>query len=178
MKALIAYESMYGNTREVADAVAAGLSTRIDVTVASPEHISPAMMAGLDLLVVGGPTHMHGMTTEGSRQAAVETATKDPELDAEDDALGTGLREWLKALPMTRMYGAAFDTRIDKPILLTGSAAKGIDRRLRRRGCTPAIRAESFLVLESAGPLLEGELIRAEAWGVTLAERCGSGADA
>jgi hypothetical protein len=84
----------------------------------------------------------------------------------------TGVREWLGSLgPVPEgLPVAAFDTRIDKPRLLTGAASFGIAKLLRRRGCRIAAPAESFFVgtgSADAGPA-PGELERAEAWGAAL----------
>jgi flavodoxin len=62
MRAVVVYESMYGNTHLVADAIGAGLSTAFDVTVVPVSQASRAVMADAGLVVVGGPTHAHGMS--------------------------------------------------------------------------------------------------------------------
>ena len=62
MRAVVVYESMYGNTRRVADAIGAGLGTVFDVTVVPVSQASPVVLADADLVVVGGPTHAHGMS--------------------------------------------------------------------------------------------------------------------
>ena len=99
MRAVVVYESMYGNTHLVAEAIGAGLGTAIDVTVVPVSQAGQAVLAGADLVVVGGPTHVHGMSRESTRKAAVETADKpDSELKAEPGALGPGLREWFGSL--------------------------------------------------------------------------------
>ena len=66
---------------------------------------------------------------------------------------------------------AAFDTRFDKPAFLTGSAAKGIAKRLRQRGFELVAEPESFFVLGTEGPLKDGELERAAAWAVALGDQ-------
>ena len=68
MRALVVYESMYGNTHVVAMNIAAGLSARHDVTLVPVTRATPELVAGADLLVVGGPTHMHRMSTAASRR--------------------------------------------------------------------------------------------------------------
>ena len=68
MNAIVVYESIYGNTRAVAEAIAEGLG---GAPAVSPAEL-PADAAQADLLVVGGPTHIHGMATARSRRAAVE----------------------------------------------------------------------------------------------------------
>jgi Flavodoxin len=168
MDALVVYESMYGNTRAIAEAIAEGLggaelrSTR--------EGADPSA----DLLIVGGPTHMHGLATSGSRKMAAEAVKEDGhgalEPGATDDP---GLRQWLRDLPKVDGGRAAtFDTRLDRSAALTGSAARGIARRLRRRGYR-VVASESYLVQDAEGPLEDGELDRARAWGAELATSSG-----
>jgi hypothetical protein len=69
---------------------------------------------------------------------------------------------------------APFDTRIDKPAFLTGSAAKGIARRLKDHGYRLIVRPES-LFISINNTLLEGEANHAVTWGVALAERATAG---
>jgi hypothetical protein len=86
-----------------------------------------------------------------------------------------GLRRWLHDLrPTDGGRAATFDTRLDKSPLLTGTAARGIARRLHRRGYD-VIGDESFLVEDAEGPLEEGELDRARAWGEQLARKLSDG---
>jgi len=164
-RAVVVYESMYGNTRAVAEAIAAGLGA-----VAVPVHeASPAALAGAGLIVVGGPTHMHGMASSKSRELAL-SAARDDGIEPDPSAQhGPTLRAWLADLPSDDRRAAAFDTRLDKPPLITGVAARAIARRLRRRGFDVARDHASFVVEDSEGPLAEGELERAREWGAELA---------
>ena len=172
MKALVIYESIYGNTHAVADAVAEGLGPEADVEV-RPVHHAGSVPADLDVLVVGGPTHMHGLTTGMSRGMAVNAAKEDAARLEPGATEAPGLRQWLRDLEVPRdTCAASFDTRGDARAALTGSAARGIARRLRRRGCD-VIASQSFLVADSEGPLEDGELDRARAWGATLASTNG-----
>jgi hypothetical protein len=179
VKVVVVYESLYGNTREIAEAVARGLRDRAEVTLVSVAQVESAQLEDADLLVVGGPTHVHGMTSSRSRKGALDDARK---RDLPAPALEeTGLREWLEQIDTaTRRAGAVFDTRIGKPKLLTGSAARGIADRLRGHGYE-VVGEESFIVEGTAGPLREGELERASEWGRGLAaaraaERAAGGA--
>jgi len=168
MRALVVYESIYGNTRAVAEAVAEGLAPLGEVQL-RPVH--EADDAGFDLLVAGGPTHMHGMTSSFSRRAAVKAGEDDGvsvEPNAGDEQ---GLRQWLAKRTGNGRLAAAFDTRIDRSPMLTGMAARSIARRLHRTGFTALADPESFFVEDSEGPLAEGELERARAWGASLAEK-------
>ncbi len=166
MRTLVVFESIYGNTRAIAEAVAEGVGGADVASVPS----APADLADVDLLVVGGPTHMHGLATNRSRQMAAEGAHEDRGTHVEPDAAeGPGLRTWLADLPDRKAGRAAtFDTRLDKAPWVTGIASRGIAKRLGRHGYE-IVASESFLVADSEGPLEEGELERARAWGAELA---------
>src|SRR5437899_237935 len=113
MRALVVYESMYGNTRAVATAIAEGLRAFYQVDVAPVGAAAPDLVVGADLLVVGGPTHMHGLSRASSRRIAVEAARKPGGPDLDPDAQGQGVREWLDALAnVERSTAASFDTRL------------------------------------------------------------------
>ncbi len=170
MRALIVYESIYGNTHVVADHIAEGLRTHFDVDVVPVEQATLERVAAADLLVVGGPTHIHGMSTARSRQAGRDAAHKPGhEMDLDPDAEGEGLREWFHTLPATApRAAAAFDTRIDAAAVFTGRASRGIGRRLAELGFHLAADPESFLV-DKESHLLAGESDRAEGWAVSLA---------
>lgn len=173
MKALVAYESMYGNTAAIGEAIAASLRARgIDVDAGPISRVDPAQAANADLVVVGGPTHAHGMTRASSRKQAVE----DESNTFAEPTAEPGLREWTDALPPgAGRLAAAFDTRIDKPVILTGSAAKGIARRLGRRGYRLVVGPECFLVT-MRNHLVDGEIDHAATWAVALAEAAAAGA--
>jgi hypothetical protein len=175
MKAVVVYESMYGNTHLVADAIGAGLRERAaanDAIVVVPVGAAtPQVLAGADLVVVGGPTHAHGMSRVTTRKAAVAAAEK-PEspLEVDPDAEGPGLREWfdsLDGLGALPTQAAAFDTRMDAPPLLTGRASQGIARRLRNAGCHLVAVPESFLVTKG-DHLADHEEQHARGWGADL----------
>lgn len=166
MRALVVYESMFGNTRAVAEAVAQGLSGRMEVDLA--EVASAPDDVAVDLVVAGGPTHAFSMSRPATRRSALEQSAS-----GEVVSRGRGLREWLAAAG-PRLRGApvaAFDTRITTT-RLSGSAAKAAQRRLRRSGARIVAPAESFSVGGTTGPLGEGELERAKRWGADLAQRC------
>ena len=129
------------------------------------------MPGDVDLLVVGGPTHMHGLTTAMSRKMAASAGKEDAAHVEPGASEQPGLREWLRDLEARGIKAAAFDTRGDARAALTGSAARGIARRLRRRGCE-VIDSQSFLVADAEDPLEDGELDRAREWGASLA--CGA----
>lgn len=162
MKALIVYESMFGNTGKVAEAVAEGLRGHLEVELVEAAHAPAPLLDLVDLLVVGGPTHAFSMTRGSTREDAVRQGAA---------GHGDGIREWIDRLhrgPHSEMV-ATFDTRVGKVKHLPGSAAKAAAKALRRLGYGSAAKPESFFVADTAGPLLDGELDRARAWGEQLA---------
>lgn len=164
MRALVVYESMFGNTETIARAVAAGVGERYDVTVAEVGSAPRSVPEGTDLLVVGGPTHAFGLSRPGTRADAAEQLG-----ERRPVSRGSGLREWLAEVPPAAgLPAATFDTHIDKRF--PGSAAKAARRRLTRRGYD-VVAAESFHVSGTPGPLVDGEEARARAWGARLASR-------
>jgi hypothetical protein len=168
VRAVVVYESMYGNTRLVAGAIGRGLGAAIEVEVVPVHRATPSLLDGAALLVVGGPTHAHSMSRTATRRAAVDAAgSPGSDLTLDVDAEGTGLRDWLAELGQLDMSAAAFDTRVDLPVALTGRAAKRIRRELRHRGFD-VVASESFLV-DKANHLLADEESRALAWGEQLA---------
>lgn len=173
MRALVVYESLFGNTAEIGEAIAASLRTHgFEVEAGPISTISAPAVGETDLLVVGAPTHAHGMSRTGTRQAAVQ----DKRNTFPGSATMPGIRDWLSDLPSgSGRLVAAFDTRFDKPRFLTGSAAKGIARRLEQRGYHLVARPESFFVT-GEHRLEGGEAEHASAWGTDLAERASASA--
>lgn len=169
MRALVVFESMFGNTEVIARAIAEGLAVHATVEVVEVSAAPTTIPAGVDLFVVGGPTHAHGLSKPESRADSARRA---------GDRLvsrGIGIREWLETLRggSTTVAAAAFDTRIKGPGLLWGSAAKGADKHLRGLGFRVVGGPESFLIEGPTGPLFDrlvaGETDRARRWGEALA---------
>lgn len=163
MRALIVYESMFGNTRDIAAAIAEGLGEHVATDVVEVGDAPKEPGREVDFLVVGGPTHAFGLTRPRTRADAAHRATT-PLVSG-----GWGLREWLAGLPRTDrdLGAAAFDTRV-KVRGLPGSAARGAARRLHRRGYRLASPSQSYYVVDTIGPLADGELERARTWGRRL----------
>ena len=169
MRIVIVYESSYGNTHVIADAVAEGLRAGNDVEVVPVSEASQERIADADLVVVGGPTHVHGMSRGKTRQAAAEAADKPGSgLTLDPDSSGPGLRDWFATLPPAHTNAAAFDTRIDGPVVFTGRASKGISRQLRRHGFREIIEPASFLVMKD-NHLAPGQQTGARQWGEQIA---------
>lgn len=172
MRALVVFESMFGNTRAVAEAVAEGIGPGNEVLLVPAGEAGDMVAEDVDLVVVGGPTHVHGMSRRSTRAAAPEYVRKaEGALHLDPAAEGPGVREWLHTVGAGHAMAAAFDTRMKMPAVVTGRAATVIRRRLRRAGYEVVGPAESFFV-DRANHLLPGELDRAREWGTALARRC------
>ena len=147
MKALVVYDSVFGNTEKVAQAIAEALGAQaLRVGDVKPEHL-----AALDALIVGSPTRAFSATP--------------------------AVKKWLRGLVRHSLNGvqvAAFDTRADVQevnsrvltafVKLFGYAAEPMAARLVKKGGTQAMPPAGFVVNGTEGPLREGELERAAAW--------------
>jgi len=151
MKALIIYDSFFGNTEKVARTIGDGLIGRMEVEVQRVSDVKPEQLAGLDLLIVGSPTRAFRSSPAVSN--------------------------FLRRIPPNSLQGikaAGFDTRISasdtNPRVLSflmslfGYAAKPISEKLRKKGAQIVIAPEGFFVSGTEGPLKEAELERAAAW--------------
>jgi hypothetical protein len=138
-----------------------------DTSVVPVEKATPDLIKDADLVVVGGPTHVHSMSRTSTRKAAADTArAKALTLDA--SAEGPGLREWFTDVGAhPHAIAVAFDTRVAMPASVTGRAGCGIARRLRRCRFADVRDAGSFFV-DKNNKLLAGEAERAAAWGRTF----------
>ena len=172
MKTLVVYESLYGRTHAIAEAIAVGLRPHGEVRVVPVGEAGSDLITWADLVVAGGPTHVHGMSRSKSRENGRARATKPvSSLTLDPAASGAGVREWLDGLvKVDGKQAAAFDTRVTGPALITGRASGAIARGLRHHGFKLVDDAESFLV-DSQTELLAGEIDRATAWGTQLAAR-------
>ena len=151
MKALIIFDSYFGNTDQVARAVGRGLEPQAQVEIRHVEAVKPAHIQGVDLLVIGSPTRAFKPTK--------------------------ALTDFLKSLPKGSLKGvcvAAFDTRISAKDIHSavgrffvgtfGYAADPIASLLKKKGGSLTLPPEGFIVMDSEGPLKEGELERAAEW--------------
>jgi flavodoxin len=154
MKALVVYDSAFGNTQKVAEAIGAALSS---AEVRHVDQVKPENLHGLECLIVGSPTQKMNFTD--------------------------GMRNFLDRIPPTGLVGirvAAFDTRISNedmrasvqsPVtrfmvkaFLHRFAARPIAGALKKKGGIEVIDPEGFFVSDTKGPLKEGELERATVW--------------
>ena len=166
MKAIVIYESMFGDNRQVAEAITEGL-VDAGVTASAVEvGVAPTVVGqDVDLVVVGSPNHAWSMPREATRADAA-TKTDEPLVSQ-----GIGVREWLSAAALPAgVRTAAYDTRGSHPksVVRFDHASTSIDKGLARLGGRRALPAEHFLVADVKGPLEPGELDRARAWGASL----------
>jgi flavodoxin I len=145
MRALVVYDSLYGNTEAIAKAIG-GAITGGEVRVLRAGEVGPPELENISLLVVGAPT-------QGGRATPA-------------------IRDFLGRVSKAEINGvdaAAFDTRIStKVVKIFGYAAGKIAGSLKKKGVKLLAEPEGFLVDGTKGPLKEGELERAAAWGSGL----------
>ncbi len=160
MKAVVVYESLWGNTAAVASAIAAGLGPGAQ-TLPTAEATGE-VLAGVELIVAGAPVFAFQLSSDRSRKdigAHPEPGAPEPDLS------GPSLRSWLEALPAGSAKCAAFDTRVLGPF---GKGAPTIARELQAKGYQRLAAPEGFIVVGKYGPLRDGELDRARSWGEQL----------
>ncbi len=167
MHAVVVFESMFGNTQRIAEAVSDGLAPHAKVDVSEVGTAPTSLDDDVTLLVVGCPTQAWGMSRKNTRQSAEKQAPQGLV------SKGIGVREWLASVTKgsETVAAVAFDTRFHKPRWVTGSAARSVQKRLRRLGFRVLAPAESFFVSGTTGPLLDGETERARNWGEKLGAR-------
>lgn len=148
MKTIIIFDSLYGHTQAIAEAIGQGMTN--GVKVINVKDVDPAELKGVGLLIVGSPTH-------GGRPSK-RTQT------------------FLKNIPdgsLKNVHVAAFDTEISmegqnfflqKIIGLLGYAGKHILKDLEQKGGIVTVGPEGFVVKDKEGPLKPGELERATRW--------------
>lgn len=156
MKTLVIYDSVFGNTEKVGQAMGAALEAHGEVTVRRVGEVQPEDLTGLDALIVGSPTRAFSPTPD--------------------------TKTWLKSLTRGSLQSvkvAAFDTRMDTDkvdsgvlnvmVKVFGYAAKPIADRLTKKGGVLTMEPEGFFVEGTEGPLTDGELERAAAWAQRIA---------
>jgi hypothetical protein len=161
MKAVVVYESHWGNTEAVARAVAEGIGK--DARVLTTDEASAGAVADVDLIVAGAPVMAFGLPSERALAGlgdSARTAPRPPDLSH------PSLRAWLADLPAGHGHAAAFETRIWwSPRGATGT----IERALSKAGYRRVAKSERFIVSGGYGPLRDGELDKARTWGAQLA---------
>lgn len=140
MKVLVVYDSVYGNTEEIAKAMGEGIGE--DAKVVKAENSGPADLESVELLIVGAPTY-------GGRPT--------PKMK---ELLGT-----IKSTSLKNVKVATFDTRFPATwVKIFGFAAGKIEKQLKSQGGKSVIKPEGFFVSGTKGPLVDGEYERAVKW--------------
>ncbi|MFN2159162.1 MAG: flavodoxin family protein [Anaerolineales bacterium] len=156
MKVLVAFDSQYGNTEKIARAIAEAFTPPNEVEIKRIPEVDPGTLSGFDLLIAGSPTQRLRPTEATS--------------------------EWIKNIPANGLRNisvAAFDTRLtDEEIEkvrifkffvgIFGFAADPIAKELKKKGGTLVVPPEGFYVTGTEGPLVEGELERAQDWSKSI----------
>lgn len=168
MKAVVVYESHWGNTELVARAIAAGIGP--DAEVLTTDEASGPVIAGADLIVAGAPVMAFGLPGDRTLASLQESAHKAP---TPPDLSHPSLRSWLADLPGGGGAAAAFETGVRWS---PGGATGAIERALRKAGYRTAARGHRFVVTGQYGPLRDGELHKARVWGRELAAAVGESA--
>lgn len=158
MKALVLFDSLYGNTQKVAETIGDALRNDFDVEVKHVKSVDASQFSPPELLIAGAPTH--------------KMRPSPP------------MQEFLRNLPKGCLDGipvAAFDTRINLEVIESrffrfivgkfGFAAERIEKKLKNKGGEVVVPAAGFAVLDTEGPLLEGELKRAGEWAREIASK-------
>jgi hypothetical protein len=157
MQAVVVYESHWGNTEAIAKAIANGIGS--GTRAMTTDQAVPQVVAEADLIVAGAPVMGFRLPTE----RIVETLANE---DQPPTVNSTPMRTWLGRLPRGTGGNAAFETRVWwSPSGATGA----IDKGFRAAGYRRISSAQRFVVDGKYGPLREGELDRARAWGAELA---------
>ncbi len=161
MKAVVVYESHWGNTAAIARAIAEGIGC--DARALTTDEAVGRELTGADLVVAGAPVMAFGLPREAMRDKVAESDGA----AAPPDVSHPVLRTWLDGLPRaSHVRAAAFDTRMR----WTPRGAYGtIESKLRHAGYDIAAKGRGFVVQGTYGPLRDGELDRARAWGRELA---------
>ncbi len=166
MKAIVVYESHWGNTAAIAHAIAEGIGSGAQAL--ATDAATAEVVAGADLIIAGSPMIAFSLPTEASLKSMESSASRQK---VPPDLSHPSMRSWLDALPKGSARVAAFETRIRWS---PGSASPEILRKLEAKGYRPVAKVQKFIVQGGQGPLRDGELERAKAWGAQLAETAGT----
>jgi hypothetical protein len=161
MKAVVVYESLWGNTAAIARAIAEGIGH--GARALSTAEASAGELANADLVVAGAPVMGFRLPTDSMRETLGRTPDRTPR---PPDLSHPSMRSWLDILPAGHGYSAAFETRF---WWSPGGSTSAITRGLERAGYRQLLKPQRFIVLATHGPLRPGEPQRAREWGTRLA---------
>ena len=152
VKVCIVYDTRYGNTRRVAEAILEGVEEigEVEAVLVRPEQTEPAEMLECDVILIGSPNHYGGPTRE--------------------------IKEFIDGLGKVGLegrHGAVFDTYLGAGFY--EKAVKGMEKRISEkvRGLKLMVPGLSILVERSKGPIVEGGLPRCREFGRRIADQLG-----
>lgn len=160
MRAIVVYESHWGNTAEIARAIAEGIGP--DARALNTDEASASVVADADLVVAGAPIMAFGLPSD----TMIANVARDPRAPVAGDISHPSLRHWLEGLPPSRAASASFETKLRWS---PGGATGAIDERFHQAGFRTIAKSQKFWVASMYGPLRDGEVERARAWGSQLA---------
>ncbi len=161
MKAVVVYESHWGNTAEIARAIASGLGP--EVPVLSTDDANGRVLADADLIVVGAPVVAFRLASDSMRHRIAE----DGQGPNRPDLAHLSMRDWLDQVPAGKGHIAAFETRLHWS---PGGATGAIEHGLQKAGYQCIAKGHKFFVTGTYGPLRDGEIEAGRAWGSGLAQ--------
>jgi len=162
MKAVIVYESHWGNTEAIARAVAAGFGP--EAAALTTDQASGAALLDAELVAAGAPLIAFGLPSDKTRDGVAAESVKAP---TPPDLSHPLMSAWLDGLPGGHGRSASFETRMRWS---PGGATGAIDRGLEAAGYRPLGKGRRFIVKGKYGPLRDGEIELARQWGAELAE--------
>jgi flavorubredoxin len=163
MRAVVVYESHWGNTARVARAIAEGLGPEaraLSTTEATAEALDDAR-----LVVAGAPLMAFRLPSDRMVQGLAPKPDEPP-----PEVSDPTMRSWLETLPRGTGAAAAFETKLRWS---PGGATGAIEHGLEAAGYRPIATGTKFYVEGRTGPLKPGELEKARAWGAELARIIG-----
>jgi flavodoxin len=137
MKTLVLFDSNFGNTKQIADAITQQIGT--GAFEKSVNDVKQADLNGIDLLIVGSPINAWRPTKKI-----------------------TAFLNDIRSGKLTGVKAAAFDTRVRS--FISGNAAKRISKSMEKSGAEVLVAPIGFYVTGNEGPLVEGEIARAKEW--------------
>jgi hypothetical protein len=160
MKVIVVYESHWGHTAAVAQAIADGFGP--EAQALTTDEAVPATVAEADLIIAGAPVMAFSLPSD----RMLATLAGDTKAPTPPDLSHMSMRSWLDRLPSGHGLSAEFETGLRWS---PGGATGGIGHKLEQAGFKRLAKSQRFVVKGSYGPLREGELDRAQQWGTELA---------
>lgn len=156
MNTLIIYDSFFGNTRKIAEAISQGFKEK-DCKIKHVDDFKKEDLNNIKLLIVGSPTRAF-MPSPKIKKFISSLSKKN----------------------LNELFIGSFDTRADmndvnnkiikKMANIFGYAAEPINKKLVKKGASSIVRPEGFFVNDTEGPLKNGEIERAKNWAIKIAD--------